>query len=86
MLAIILMLAGGTGTISEFFSHLEEIRSNDADKLLIIWNKDHSFDSTLNLIDDLIKRNFNNESIYNYFKVANNIEEFKNILKENGKI
>ena len=83
---IILMLAGGTGTISEFFSHLEEIRSNDADKLLIIWNKDHSFDSTLNLIDDLIKRNFNNESIYNYFKVANNIEEFKNILKEKGKI
>lgn len=83
---IIIMLAGGTGTISEFFGHLEEIRSNDADKLLIVWNEDHSFDSTLELIKDLVNRKFNNDSIYNYFKVANNVEEFKNILKENGKI
>ena len=83
---VIIMLAGGTGTISEFFSHLEEIRSNDADRLLIIWNKDHSFDSTLELIDDLVSRNFNNDTIYNYFKVANDINEFENILKANGKI
>lgn len=83
---IIVMLAGGTGTISEFFGHLEEIRSNDADRLLIVWNEDHSFDSTLELIKDLVNRKFNNDSIYNYFKVANNVEEFKNILKENGKI
>lgn len=83
---IIIMLAGGTGTISEFFGHLEEIRSNDADKLLIVWNEDHSFDSTLELIKDLVNRKFNNDSIYNCFKVANNVEEFKNILKENGKI
>lgn len=83
---IIVMLAGGTGTISEFFGHLEEIRSNDANRLLIVWNEDHSFDSTLELIKDLVNRKFNNDSIYNYFKVANNVEEFKNILKENGKI
>lgn len=83
---VIIMLAGGTGTISEFFAYLEEIRSNDADKLLIIWNEDHSFDSTLNLIDDLVSRKFNSDSIYKYYNVANNLEEFKNILKENGKI
>lgn len=83
---IIIMLAGGTGTISEFFSHLEEIRSNDANKLLIVWNEDHSFDSTLEVIKDLINRKFNNESIYNYFKVATTVEEFEKILKENGKI
>ena len=83
---VILMLAGGTGTISEFFGHLEEIRSNDADRLLIVWNEDHSFDSTLDLIEDLVERKFNNETIYNYFKVANNVEEFDRILKENGKI
>lgn len=33
---VIIMLAGGTGTISEFFGHLEEIRSNDADKVLVV--------------------------------------------------
>lgn len=83
---VIIMLAGGTGTISEFFAYLEEIRSNDANKLLIIWNEDNTFDSTLNLIKDLVERKFNNESIYNFFEVANNVEEFKNILKEKGKI
>lgn len=83
---VIICLAGGTGTISEFFAHLEEIRSNDADRLLIIYDEDHHFDSTLAVIKDMIDRKFNNESIYNYFKVAHNVEEFKNILKENGKI
>ena len=83
---IIIMLAGGTGTVSEFFGHLEEIRSNDVDKILIVWNEDHSFDKMFVLIDDLIERKFNNESIYNYFKVANNINELEKILRENGKI
>lgn len=83
---VIICLAGGTGTISEFFGHLEEIRSNDADKLLIIYDENHHFDSTLVLINDLINRNFNNKTIYNYFSVAHNVEEFDEILKENGKI
>lgn len=79
---VIIMLAGGTGSISEFFSHLEEIRSNDVNKLLIIWNEDHSYDSTLKLIDDLVARDFNNESIYNYFKIANNVLELSEIIKD----
>jgi predicted Rossmann-fold nucleotide-binding protein len=83
---VIIMLAGGTGTVSEFFGHLEEIRSNDANKILIVWNEDHSFDSTLKVIEDLVNRKFNNESIYNYFSVARNIEEFESILKEKGVI
>lgn len=80
---VVIMLPGGTGTISEFFAHLEEIRSNDANKLLILWNETHLFDSTLELINDLVSKNFNRENIYDYFHVANNIEEFKKILKEN---
>lgn len=77
---IIICLAGGTGTVSEFFAHLEEIRSNDQEKLLIIYDENHHFDSTLNVIDDLVERNFNNSSIYDFFKVAHNIEEFKTII------
>ncbi len=81
---ITVILAGGTGTISEFFGHLEENRSNDSNKLLILWNEDHFFDSLLSLIDELVDKKFNNKTIYDYFKVANSIEEFKSILKENG--
>lgn len=80
---VVICLAGGTGTISEFFGHLEEIRSNDADKLLVIYDEDHHFDTTLALIDDLIKRGFNKTNIYDYFKVAHNVEEFSKILKDN---
>lgn len=83
---VIICLAGGTGTISEFFGHLEEIRSNDADRLLVIYDENHHFDSTLALIDDLVSRNFNSASIYDYFKVAHSVSEFESILKEAGKI
>ena len=77
---IVLLLPGGTGTISEFFAYLEEVRSNDIDTPLVLYNEDHHFDSTLALIDDLIKRNFNRDNIYDYFKVANSFEEFKTIV------
>lgn len=79
---IIICLAGGTGTISEFFSYLEELRSNDVKKLLVIYDENHHFDSTLALIDDLIKRDFNSPNIYNYFKIAHSVEEFDVILNE----
>lgn len=77
---LLVMLPGGTGTISELFAYLEEIRSNDKSKLLVLYNEDHHFDSTLALIEDLIARDFNRTSIYDYFKVANSFEEFKNII------
>ena len=79
---IILMLPGGTGTVSEFFAFLEEIRANDIDKKLIIYNENGHFDSTLALIDDLVKRNFNSKNIYDYFMVVNNLDELKSIIKE----
>lgn len=79
---VIICLPGGTGTISEFFAHLEEIRSNDVDKLLVIYDENHHFDTTLELIDDMVKRQFNNASIYEYFKVAHNVKEFEEIIRK----
>ena len=79
---LVLILPGGTGSVSEFFAHLEEIRSNDINKTLILYNENHHFDSTINLINDLIERNFNSKSIYNYFKVVNTFDEFKSIIQE----
>ena len=83
---IVLILEGGTGTISEFFSYLEEIRSNDVNKLLILWNENHFYDKLLVLIDDLIDKKFNSESIYNYFKIVDNIDELNKILMENSNV
>lgn len=78
----LLVLPGGTGTISELFGYLEELRSNDKNKPLIIYNESHHFDEYLSLIDDLVKRHFNDRSIYKYFKVANTFEEFVEIYKQ----
>lgn len=78
----VVFLPGGTGTISEFFAYLEEVRSNDIKKTLILYNEYHHFDAMLSLIKDMVLRKFNNESIYDYFVVANNLEEFKEIFKK----
>ena len=78
----VVLLPGGTGTISEFFAYLEEVRSNDIDKILILYNENHHFDSTIALINDLVDRNFNSNTIHNYFKVANSFEEFIEIFNE----
>ena len=34
---LVLLLPGGTGTISEFFAYLEEVRSNDINKSLVLY-------------------------------------------------
>ncbi len=82
---LVIMLPGGTGTILEFCAYLEEIRSNDINKALILYNENHHFDSTVDLIDDLIQRNFNRNSIYDYFKIVNSFDEFKRIVNELSK-
>ena len=73
---LIICLPGGTGTVSEFFAYLEESRSNDNPKDIILYNVNHQFDSTIALIDYLVSNKFNSSSIYNYFKVVNSFEEF----------
>lgn len=77
---IIIFLPGGTGTVSELFSDLEEVRSNDVDKKIIIYNENNYYDSLINMIDNMIKANFNDASIYDYFEVLNNIDELKKII------
>lgn len=79
---VVLFLPGGTGTVSEFFTDLEEVRSNDRKKLLIVYNETHWFDSSISLINDLIDKNFNSDSIYSCFNIVNDIEELSNIIKK----
>lgn len=79
---VIICLPGGTGTVSEFFAYLEEIRSNDIDKLLVLYDEDGHFKSMIDSINDLVTRNFNSESIHDFYKVAHNVEEFDKILNQ----
>ena len=81
---LIICLPGGTGSVSEFFAYLEEIRSNDKNIPLVLYNVDHQYDSTIDLIKDLISRNFNRDNIFDYFKVVTNLDEFVEYFKTIG--
>lgn len=79
---LIIALPGGTGTISELFTYIEEMRSNDAEKNLIIYDEHDHFKKTIELIEDLIVRKFNSNSIYDYLHVAHNLDEFKTMYEK----
>ena len=79
---IILVLPGGTGTISELFSILEENRSTNNPKPIIIYNYNNYYDSIINIIDTCVKNNFNSNSIYNYYYISNNLNEIIEKIKE----
>ena len=78
---VIIYLYGGVGTISEFFAHLEESRSNDDSKRLIIYDEFNYFGEALKSIDKTVLEKFGDSEIYKYYHVAHNLEEFKTILK-----
>ncbi len=78
---VVIYVPGGIGTISEFLSHLEELRSNDVNKLLVLYNMNGYYDKLLDLINYTMEENFTKKEVNNLFKVVNNLEELKAILK-----
>lgn len=79
---LILVLPGGTGTLAEIFSILEENRSIDNPKPMYIYNYDHYYDNVINIIETCINNKFNDKSIYNYFYVSDNLDELIDKIKE----
>ena len=79
---IILALPGGTGTIAEIFSILEENRSISNPKPFIIYNYNGYYDNLLKIIDTAIENNFNDFSIKNYFTVCDSLDKIIEIVKE----
>ena len=78
---LLLLLPGGTGTLSELFGILEENRSVTNPKKYIIFNYNHYYDKALELIDNCIKNNFNSKDIKDYYEVVNNIEELIKLIE-----
>ena len=76
----ILILPGGTGTFSEIFGMLEEIRTYKIDKEIIIFNLDNYYVDLIKLINSSIKNEYNNKNILDYFKVFNTSDDLINYL------
>ena len=77
---VIVALPGGVGTLSELLAFIEESRSNAQDKLVIVYDENHFYDKFIGVLDEYIKNNFATNSIYDYFYLAHNKQEFINAL------
>lgn len=82
---IIIFLPGGTGTLGELFACLEENRTTENPKQIILFNYNGYFDKVLDLIYYCVTNKFNDESIYSYFKTISTEEELELLLKSDIK-
>lgn len=74
---VIIFLPGGTGSLSEIFACLEEYRTLDSNKRLILYNEDGFYNTLISSLDNLIKLGFNNKSILEKIEIVNTIDELK---------
>lgn len=79
---ILVFLPGGTGSLSEIFSSLEEYRTIDQLKQIIIYNYKGFYDPIISLIERLIKEGFNDEGVIKKLIVVNNLKELKMKVSE----
>lgn len=78
---MICILPGGSGSLSELFSFIEESRTQHKKPILLI-NENHFFDLVLQHMHKLIEEGFNQESILDYITIIENKEEFKQKVEE----
>lgn len=79
---IFLILPGGSGTLAEFFSLLEEFRTSKPDKLFLIYNYRGYYNQLLALLDNIIEQKFATEELKKYFHVINEEDEIIRLIKE----
>lgn len=77
---LIVILAGGIGTLSELFSYIEENRSGNNYVPIEIYDEDGYYKDLFLLISKGIIDGFISDDIYNYFNVSHNREEFEDHL------
>lgn len=78
----IVCLPGGPGTISELTSYIEEKRSNDKDKPIIIYDENNYFKYFYEMYDEFIKDKFASLSIKETYNVAHNKLEFADLYEQ----
>ena len=79
---VIVILPGGIGTLAEFASALEEYRTLDSNKLIILYNYDGFYNNIINWMSAAKTGGFLSESLFNDFKIINNQDELKIIVDE----
>ena len=79
---VLLMLPGGTGTLAEILSFLEEKRTKNDNKDIILYNKDNYYVKLIEIINNYVKNNFNDSNIFDYIKVFNDISDLLRYMED----
>lgn len=74
---VFLFLPGGTGTLGEMISFLEENRMSWKKKKIYILNHQNYYDDIIKFIEKAKKLRFSNDEILSEFLFVNNIDELK---------
>lgn len=77
----VLFLPGGSGTFAEIFSMLEDIRTIDSKKEIVIYNHNNYFTDVIELLSKAIKNKFNDINILDYIKVFNDKDDLIKYLE-----
>ena len=71
---IILILPGGLGSLAEFAICLEQLRTFEDNKKIILFNQDGYYDKLLEWYNAGVEKKFIKPTMTEYFTVVNNIE------------
>jgi predicted Rossmann-fold nucleotide-binding protein len=79
---ILLYLPGGIGTYTELLNALEEKRTTNDKKLIIIYNEDFFFTPFITEMYDLYQTKFNPENLSNYCLIESSKDKVIETIKE----
>lgn len=76
-----LILPGGIGTLAELFSLIEEMRTNENNKMLVIYNKDYFYKDILEKLYDMYQNKLIEYPPSEYMLISNDIDEIITVIE-----
>ena len=78
----IVCLPGGVGTYSELLCYIEEKRSNDNDKPIIIYDENEFYTPVIKILKELVQEKFVDANIFDMFSIVRNKNDLENKFYE----
>lgn len=80
---LFIVLPGGLGTIDEFFTTLNELKSKKSNKKIVLFNLDNFFNPLIMLLDQLVSHELLKQKHINYLLIENDINNLVDKLELN---
>ena len=78
----ILILPGGLGTLTELFNAIEENRTNNHNKKIIIYNKNYFYTPIIQGLYKMYENKYIDEPLTNYFVIESDEDKIIELIKK----